>query len=74
VSTAGDVDLIVGVDTHRDTHTAAVCDGRGRVLSQLKVPAAPAGYRRGSRHAFRNGPLGLIGKAQGQAGHSVSPS
>ena len=44
MSTAGDVDLIVGVDTHRDTHTAAVCDGRGRVLSQLKVPAAPAGY------------------------------
>ena len=44
MSTAGDVDLIVGVDTHRDTHTAAVCDGRGRVLSQLKVPAAPGGY------------------------------
>jgi transposase len=44
VSTAGEVDLIVGVDTHRDTHTAAVCDGRGRVLSQLKAAASPGGY------------------------------
>jgi transposase len=26
------------------THTAAVCDARGRVLSQLRVPAAAAGY------------------------------
>jgi hypothetical protein len=44
VSSAGDVDLIAGAGTHRDTHTAAVCDGRGRVLSQLKVPATPDGY------------------------------
>ena len=32
------------MDTHRDTHSAAVCDARGRVLSQLQVPATPAGY------------------------------
>ena len=44
MSTASEVDLIVGAGTHRDTHTAAVCDGRGRALSQLKVPAAPDGY------------------------------
>ena len=37
-------DLVVGVDTHRDTHSAAICDARGRVLSQRQVPATPAGY------------------------------
>ena len=37
-------DLVVGVDTHLDTHTAAICDARGRVISQLPVPATTAGY------------------------------
>jgi transposase len=41
---AGDSDLIIGVDTHLDTHTAAMCDARGRALSQLQVPATSAGY------------------------------
>jgi transposase len=41
---AGDTDLIIGVDTHLDTHTAAICDAHGRVLSQLQVPATAAGY------------------------------
>ena len=44
MSITEDADLVVGVDTHRDTHSAAVCDARGRVLSQLQVPATPAGY------------------------------
>ena len=41
---AGDADLIIGVDTHLDTHTAALCDARGRALSRLQVPATAAGY------------------------------
>jgi transposase len=44
VSRVDDADLAVGAGTHRDTHTAAICDGRGRVLSQLQVPATPDGY------------------------------
>ena len=44
MSITEDADLVVGVDTHRDTHTAAICDGRGRVLAQLQVPATPSGY------------------------------
>ena len=39
-----EIGYVVGVDTHLDTHTAAVCDARGRVLSQLQVPATAAGY------------------------------
>ena len=37
-------DLIIGVDTHLDTHTAAICDARGRAVSQMQVPATTAGY------------------------------
>ena len=37
-------DLVVGVDTHLDTHTAAICNAGGRVVSQLQVPATTAGY------------------------------
>ena len=46
MSLAGDADLIIGVDTHLDTHTAALCDTRGRAVSQLQVPATAAGYAR----------------------------
>jgi hypothetical protein len=34
-----------GVDTHLDTHTAAVIDTIGRVLSTRQFPADAAGYR-----------------------------
>jgi len=43
---AAEADMIIGVDTHLDTHTAAICDARGRVLWQLQVPATAAGYAR----------------------------
>ena len=39
-----EADLVVGVDTHLDTHTAAICDARGRAVSQLQVPATTPGY------------------------------
>jgi hypothetical protein len=44
VSKAVEADLIIGVDTHLDTHTAALCDARGRLISQLQVAATAAGY------------------------------
>jgi transposase len=46
VSIADDTGLIVGVDTHLDTHTAAICDARGRAGSQLQVDATTEGYVR----------------------------
>jgi transposase len=39
-----DTGLVVGVDTHRDSHTAAICDCRGHALAQLQVTADPGGY------------------------------
>ena len=33
-----------GVDTHNDTHTAAVLDATGRLLGHRQFPTTPAGY------------------------------
>lgn len=39
------VDVVIGVDTHKDTHTAAVIDSRtGAVLEELTVDTDPDGY------------------------------
>ena len=37
-------DIIVGVDTHKDQHVAAVLDGIGRYRGGVAVPATEAGY------------------------------
>ena len=40
------VELVIGVDTHKDTHTAAVVAATtGAVIAQATVTATPAGYR-----------------------------
>jgi transposase len=44
VNGAEEADLVVGAGTHLDTHTAAICDARGRAVSQMQVPATTAGY------------------------------
>lgn len=44
MSLTHDSGLVVGVDTHRDTHTAAICNRSGRELAQLQVTADPGGY------------------------------
>jgi transposase len=38
------VQVTGGVDTHRDTHTAAALDGQGRLLGHQQFPASAAGY------------------------------
>ena len=39
------VEVVIGVDTHKDTHSAAVLDARtGGVLARVTVPADPDGY------------------------------
>ena len=39
-------EYVIGVDTHRDSHTVAVCTPIGAVISETTVPADAAGYRR----------------------------
>lgn len=38
------VQVTGGVDTHKDTHTAAAVDAAGRMLGSAQFPATPAGY------------------------------
>lgn len=41
---ANQLDAIIGVDTHTDTHTAALLSPIGAVLAHITVPADAAGY------------------------------
>ena len=45
MSVAADADFVAGVDTHLDTHTAAISDGRGHLVAGRQVPASEAGYQ-----------------------------
>jgi hypothetical protein len=40
----GRVDAVIGVDTHRDGHAAAILDRNGGLLAPLEVPSSQAGY------------------------------
>ena len=40
-----EVEVSGGVDTHKDTHTAAAVDGAGRVLGSAQFPADASGYQ-----------------------------
>jgi transposase len=49
------VELVIGVDTHKGTHTAAVVvAATGVVVTQATVPATPAGYQQLLRLADRH--------------------
>ena len=50
-----------GVDTHLDTHVAAVVDELGAVLETRAFPATPAGYRRLLRWLREHGNVERVG-------------
>jgi transposase len=48
------VEVVIGVDTHKQTHTAAVVvAATGAMIEQATVAATPAGYRQLLRLANR---------------------
>ena len=53
--------VVIGVDTHKDTHTAAAVGATGAVLEHLTVSADPAGYRQLDRAP-------AVGEEAGSAG------
>jgi hypothetical protein len=56
VMLAETVDVVIGVDTHRDEHALAVVDAAtGGVLARFAVRANPAGYRRALAQVERLG-------------------
>jgi hypothetical protein len=42
----GKIDHVIGIDTHRDHHAAAILDRNGGQLAQLEIPTNQAGYAR----------------------------
>ena len=52
----GQVDAVIGVDTHRDRHAAAVLDPNGGVRATLEVPSDQAGHARLLRLADEQAP------------------
>lgn len=50
-----EVSTVIGVDTHKDNHTAALVDGMGVVLGSRQISASPAGYRELVRWAAARG-------------------
>ncbi len=54
------LDAVIGVDTHRDTHTAALVDTVGRHLAVLVVTADAAGYARLLQWAGEHVPGGRV--------------
>ena len=50
------VDFVVGVDTHKNSHTAAVVTTTGGVLAHLTTPTDAFGYKRLLRFAEETGP------------------
>jgi transposase len=65
------VDVVIGVDTHVDTHTAAAVDARtGGVLGELTVESTTEGYAQ--LVAFADGHSGLRAWAiEGTGGHGA---
>ena len=54
---ADEVDVVIGVDTHRDTHSlAALATRTGAVLYEAAVPADAGGYRRALEQIARQAP------------------
>ena len=50
-----------GVDTHKDTHTAAVMDARGRIRASHTFAATPVGYRQLTRWLSGHGHVAAVG-------------
>src|SRR6266511_246443 len=53
---ADKVDHIIGVDTHKDSHTIALVSPAGAATAHRTVPANPIGYLRGYRFAVEQAP------------------
>ena len=55
------VQVIIGVDTHRDQHVAVAIDGRGVRLDEKHVPVAVCGYEELERWSSSLGEISVFG-------------
>ena len=63
----GQIDAVIGVDTHRDRHAGAVLDPNGGVRATLEVPSDRAGHARLLRLADSRHQAGGSGPWKGPA-------
>jgi transposase len=54
-------DIVIGVDTHKDTHVACACDGVGRRLDDIEIPATNDGYAELLGWALSLGTIAVFG-------------
>ncbi len=59
--TARNRSIVIGVDTHAETHTAAAVDELGWELDVIEIPSNIAGYRQLLRWARALGDVGRVG-------------
>jgi transposase len=52
--------VVIGVDTHTRTHSAAAIDAQGRVLAEIQIGAGPDELRRLARWIAEQGPARLV--------------
>jgi transposase len=62
---AEQADHIVGVDSHRDSHTAAVCNPNGAVTAEVTLAADAFGYKRLLRFAREQAPARRVWAIEG---------
>ena len=67
------IEVIVGVDTHADTHAAVAIDHHGRRLDSIEIPATLAGYRQLLAWAGQLGDVSCVG-VEGTGSYGVGLS
>ncbi len=67
------IEVIVGVDTHADTHAAVAIDHHGRRLDAIEIPTTLAGYRQLLTWAGQLGEVSCVG-VEGTGSYGVGLS
>lgn len=67
-----DVQYVIGVDTHKDTHSVAVLTARtGAVVGRTTCPADAAGYAQVCRYADRTAPGAVVWAIEGTGSYGA---
>jgi len=65
------LDSIIGVDTHKATHTIAVVTPTGAAIAHRTVPADAAGYRHAYRFAVEQAPGRRVWAVEGTGSYGT---
>jgi transposase len=69
---ADEIDAVIGVDTHRDTHSASLVNRIGGELAAVTVTADPEGYAQLLTWALRHAPgARIVWSVEGTRSHGA---